>query len=44
MVTHDHAVAAFADRIVTMRDGSLVGSTPNVGTQSPTDVMTGVAL
>ena len=44
MVTHDHAVAAFADRIVTMRDGSLVDSTPEVGLQSPTDVMTGMAL
>ena len=44
VVTHDHAVAAFADRIVTMRDGSLVDSTPEVGLQSPTDVMTGMAL
>ena len=44
MVTHDHAVAAFADRIVTMRDGSLVGSTPEAGIQSPKDVITGVAL
>lgn len=44
MVTHDHAVAAFADRIVTMRDGSLVGSTLAAGIQSPKDVITGVAL
>ena len=44
MVTHDHAVAAFADRIVTMRDGSLVGSTLAAGIQSRKDVITGVAL
>ena len=43
MVTHDHAVASFADRIVTMRDGSLVDSTPATGVHSPTNVMTGVA-
>ena len=44
MVTHDHAVAAFADRMLTMRDGSLGGSTLATGIQSPNDVITGVAL